>query len=151
MRVLTRRAEESMFESNQALVMRYYREVIHQHQFAVLESLLGASSEFRQETREICAAYAAAFPDLEISVTEWIVTPERVVTRWKASGTHLGDFLGHAATHRRFFTSGIDIFSIAGGKIVDIWQEMNTLILLQQLGILPWLEQPGAAAQGQTA
>jgi steroid delta-isomerase-like uncharacterized protein len=127
--------------------MRYYEEVLARHDLGLLKELLGTPAEgakdgFFEETREICALFNAAFPDLQITVSEWIVTADRVVTRWQGQGTQRGTFMGQPATNRRFFTSGVDIFHLANGKIIAIWTEMNTLGLLQQLGILPRLDHP---------
>ena len=142
-----------MQAANHALVMRYYQEVINQRDLRVLADLLGtpangAKPDFFNETRDICAHFAQAFPDYTVNVSQWIVSDQHVVARWQAQGTQHGPFMGQPATHRRIFTSGIDIFTLANGKIIDIWQEMNMLGLLQQLGWMPALEQPLEDAKG---
>jgi predicted ester cyclase len=57
--------------------------------------------------------------------------------RWTMSGTHQGELMGIAATGKRMTVTGFDLFRIAGGKIVEMWQDADQLGMLQQLGAIP--------------
>jgi predicted ester cyclase len=52
-----------------------------------------------------------------------------VVTRWKASGTHQGEFFGVAPTGKRIEMTGmqIDRFDEESGKMVEEWPEYDLL------------------------
>jgi predicted ester cyclase len=52
-------------------------------------------------------------------------------------GTHEGDLLGIPRTGKKIQMSGIVIWRIKNGKIVEHWGQNDTLGLLQQLGVLP--------------
>ncbi len=71
-----------------------------------------------------------------MEVVDLIAEGDKVVGRFKCSGTHLGEWLGHAPTGRRF--KGIDevyIFRVRDGRIVHAWGLEDTLKRLEQLGL----------------
>jgi steroid delta-isomerase-like uncharacterized protein len=76
-------------------------------------------------------------PDLAITIDSTVVEGDRVSTRWTGTGTHLGDLMGIPASGRKVTVSGIDICRISEGRIVEYWQELDTLSMLQQLGVIP--------------
>ena len=91
----------------------------------------------REGLKELARFYKSAFPDAEVVVEDQIAEGDRVVTRYSARGTHQGDFAGIPATGRQVTVSGIGIDRIEGGKIVESWNEVNQLGMLQQLGAIP--------------
>jgi len=52
-------------------------------------------------------------------------------------GTHEGELLGIPRTGKKIQMSGIVIWRIRNGKIIEHWGQNDTLGLLQQLGALP--------------
>jgi predicted ester cyclase len=50
---------------------------------------------------------------------------EMVAFRWSVSGTHLGDWLGIPPTADHVRASGITVFRIAGGKVVESWTSID--------------------------
>ena len=64
--------------------------------------------------------------------------------RWIMRGTHNGPLMGIPATGKAVTVAGIDVFRIAGGQIVELWQHFDQLGMLQQLGVIPAPEQPGS-------
>jgi steroid delta-isomerase-like uncharacterized protein len=79
---------------------------------------------------------AAAFPDLERRVDDIVAEGDRVVARWSAKGTQTGPFMGAPPSGKVATSSGITIFRIADGRIVEEWAESDMLGLLQQVGAL---------------
>lgn len=79
-------------------------------------------------------AFRAAFPDLTFVVEEQIAEADMVVTRWTATGTHLGELFGIAPTGARVTMPGIDIERFVDDKIVECHANWDTLGLLRQLG-----------------
>jgi steroid delta-isomerase-like uncharacterized protein len=95
------------------------------------------------ELKAFVAGFRRAFPDARSSVEDQVAEDDRVVTRWRARGTHRGELGGMAPTGREFAMDGITIERIVGGKIVEVWVARDELGLLRQLGVLP---DPGATA-----
>lgn len=74
-----------------------------------------------------------AFPDLVIDVKDVVAEGERVVVRWHASGTHLGDGLGIRASQQRVNFFGMTWFVFRQGKIAEGWDSWDHGGLLQTL------------------
>jgi len=77
--------------------------------------------------------YRTAFPDLRMTFEDQISEGDRVVTRWTATGTHLGPFQGIPATGRQAKVSGIFINRVVGGQISESWSSYDRFGLAQQL------------------
>ena len=60
-----------------------------------------------------------------------------VAVRWTGTVTHLGPFHGAPATGRRISVSGINVYRLRDGKIAQEWEQMDSLGMLAQLGLLP--------------
>ena len=82
----------------------------------------------------IIGLYHAVFPDLHLSNDDMILSGDRGVLRWSATGTHEGDQLGMPATHKTVRLTGIDILRVADGRVVERWGETNGLEMMQQVG-----------------
>ena len=52
-----------------------------------------------------------------------------------ASRTPTGDFLGHAATGKRFTVRNVQVMGFRDGKACDRWGSTDELGILQQLGL----------------
>jgi steroid delta-isomerase-like uncharacterized protein len=79
--------------------------------------------------------YRKAFPDLHITIEQQIAEGDLVVDRWIGEGTHQGELMGMAPTGKKVSISGITIHRIAGGKIVETWNNFDSLSMVQQLGL----------------
>jgi steroid delta-isomerase-like uncharacterized protein len=82
-------------------------------------------------------AMAEAFPDLARTVDDLFAEGDKVVVRWSASGTNTGVFNGMPPTGKAATSSGITIFRLQDGRIVEEWSQSDMLGLLQQLGVIP--------------
>jgi hypothetical protein len=71
--------------------------------------------------KQLILAYRTAFPDLKLTLEDIFAEGEMVAFRWSARGTHLGDWLGIPPTANHVTATGITIFRIAGGKVVESW------------------------------
>jgi steroid delta-isomerase-like uncharacterized protein len=71
--------------------------------------------------KQRAAAVRAAFGDLEVAVEDFVASGDRVAWRWVLRGTHVGAFLGIAATGRRVVLRGVNFQRIADGRIVEHW------------------------------
>jgi steroid delta-isomerase-like uncharacterized protein len=87
--------------------------------------------------KQAISMYRTAFPDLNIKVEDQIAEGDLVVTRWTSTGTHEGDMPGFPATHNKVTVTGIGMDRIENGKIVEGWNNWDTLGMMQQLGAVP--------------
>ena len=133
-----------MSASNRAVVQRLFNEGLNNRDFTVLADLfrdciyhMPLVGELRGEAvSQYYAALLAAFPDAQRTVEQQVTDDvQTVVTRWTATGTQQGEFMGIAPTGKQVTMTGISIHRIAGGRIVEEWQEWDSLGLMQQLGV----------------
>lgn len=127
------------------LINRLYEEIFNQGNIAVVDEIIAADyhshepegthglAEFKQEV----PAFRAAFPDLEFTLEEIVVSGDRVCHRWTARGTHEGELMGVPPTGREVTLTGTTIERIEDGKIAESWPMMDRMGLMQQLGVIP--------------
>lgn len=89
----------------------------------------------REGSRLRDLALLAGFPDGKVIFEDWIIEGDRVATRFRFEGTHLGEFMGVAPTRKRVSVAGITIMRFEGNYVVERWSEMNYLGLFQALGV----------------
>jgi steroid delta-isomerase-like uncharacterized protein len=137
---------------NTATMQRFMDEVLNEGRLDVADELvkedfieldpLPGQRQGREGLKEAIGMMRAAFPDMHWVPEEVIAADDKVVTRFKWSGTHRGEFLGIPATGRKVVVPGVVIDRLEGGKMADSRILMDTLGLLQQLGAVPG---PGGA------
>jgi steroid delta-isomerase-like uncharacterized protein len=81
--------------------------------------------------------YLAGIPDLHAIVEDMVAEGDKVAVRWIVEGTHSGELLGIPPTGRPVRISGISIYRLAEGKIVEQFERWDKLDLTQQLGVIP--------------
>ncbi len=90
-----------------------------------------------QGALQVVQLFNAALPDHNTEVKDEIATENRVVYRWETRGTHNGDFFGIPPTGKQLVSRGITIMKIDDGKIAEIWESIDILGLMQQMGAVP--------------
>lgn len=132
---------------NIATMKRFVDEVINhgrldvadeivEEEFVELDPLPG-QRQGREGLKEVIGMMRAAFPDIHWVDEETVAAGDKVVTRFTWTGTHRGDFLGIPATSRRVAVKGVVIDRLNAGKMADSRILMDTLGLMQQLGVIP--------------
>ncbi len=89
-----------------------------------------------REFRHVLAGFRSAFPDSDLRVEEEIAEGEKVVLRWTFSGTHKGGFMGIPATGKRVTWTGITIYRIVDGRVVEEQGEEDFLGFFRQVGLV---------------
>ena len=132
---------------NIAVVGRFIDEVINQghldtcdqiveENFVELDPLPG-QTQGRQGLKDVIAMMRTAFPDIHWVTDETIASGDKVVTRFTWTGTHRGPFMGIPATNRGVTVKGVVIDRLAAGRMSDSRILMDSLGMLQQLGVIP--------------
>jgi steroid delta-isomerase-like uncharacterized protein len=128
-------------EENKALLRRYYAEVLGGGNIGLIDELFApdfvSAGVDLARFKELAAASRAAFPDLHVTVEDQVAEGDKVVTRFSAHGTHRGPFAGIPATGKPVTVRAIHIHRIAHGKIAELWEQIDLLGLMQQVGKAP--------------
>jgi predicted ester cyclase len=80
--------------------------------------------------------FVEAFPDLRLTVEDAVAEGDLVAQRIHFEGTHTGEFQGLPPTHRKVTFSGLELNRFVDGRVTEHWFEMDSLALLQQLGLV---------------
>lgn len=75
--------------------------------------------------------------DMEITEQEIVSEGNTVVTRHTGRGRHDGEFMGIEPTGESFEMEGIDLYHVEDGKLTEAWVAMDSMQLLEQLGVAP--------------
>lgn len=60
-----------------------------------------------------------AFPDFKLEIDNLIAKEDKVMVRYTISGTQRGHFLGLAPTNEPMTISGLDVFRLDNGKVIE--------------------------------
>jgi len=91
----------------------------------------------REGQKQFTMMLRAGFPDAGQTIDELIAEGGKVVMRWTGRGTNRGEFMGIPATGKPVTVTGIDIFRVEGGAIVELWSNWDMMGMMQQLGVAP--------------
>ena len=129
-----------------SIVARIYEEIFNTGTLDQVDTLIsaeyidhnpiGQSGEsgiegFKQTVRGL----RFAFPDLQFTIEEILATGDKVVIRTTMQGTHKNSFLGVDPTNKQVTVTGIDIFRIADGVVVERWGTLDGLSLMEQMEV----------------
>ena len=135
-------------EDNKRLVRRLYEETDKQN-FAAMDEFFSVDlidhdpppipnlKPGLEGIKQAFRVFATAFPDGTHAIHDLIAEGDRVVVRVSGIGTHTGEFKGIAPTGKAVEMTGIVIYRIEEGKIVERWAQQNFLgFVMQQLGVI---------------
>ena len=126
---------------NRAVARRFIEEVLGGGDFAALNALAAPECADHADTpgpatiAQFLVAWRAAFPDLAITIEDLSAAGDTVAVRWTLRGTHRGAFLGRPPTGRAVAVTGIELYRLADGQIVERQASVDTEGLLRQLGV----------------
>lgn len=123
-------------EANKQLVRRLVGEMMERRDLDVLNEV--AEGDFAETAKQWISPFQGAFPDFTMRIVDVIAEHDTVVAHFKCSGTHSGEWLGRAATGRRFEdVDEIYIFTVRNGKLSSAIGVEDNLSRMRQLGIVP--------------
>jgi predicted ester cyclase len=121
-------------DHNKRLVHRLV-EIVNERAFDSIDEV--ASGQIASEARRWVGPFRDAFPDFQMQVVDVIAEDDKVVGYFKCSGTHQGEWRGHAPTGRRFESiDEIYVFRVEYGKLASALAIVeDNLTRLRQLGL----------------
>jgi steroid delta-isomerase-like uncharacterized protein len=122
-------------EINKALVSKFFEEAWGKGNLAAVDTFMATDYMAHhipsglppgaEGLKQLIAAYRTAFPDLKINIDDIFAEGGRVAFRWSVSGTHLGEWLDVSPTGNHVRATGITLFRIAGGKVMESWTSID--------------------------
>jgi predicted ester cyclase len=120
--------------ANKAVVRRLIDDVINNGRLEVTDELF--VPEKVAEARRWITPFRRSFPDVHMRVVSLVAEGDEVAGRFTCSATHLGPWLGHAPTGRRFMdVAEVYFYRFRDGLIADSWGLEDNASRLLQLGL----------------
>ena len=138
-----------MSEENKAIVRHFYEEV-NKGNLAIMDELIAPDFVLHHPLspeavrgpegfKQLVTSLRTAFPDLSITAEDLIAEGDKVAAWFTVRGTHQGTLLDIPPTGKPVMLTGVAMYRIAGGKIVEDRVAEDLLALMQQLGRAPAL------------
>jgi predicted ester cyclase len=87
----------------------------------------------RDGQREVVAHFLAAFEPLRHEILLLLAEDDLVAGGQRGGARHVGEFLGCEASAAEISFTSTAVLKIAGGEIVQAWDEMDTAAIVAQL------------------
>jgi steroid delta-isomerase-like uncharacterized protein len=87
------------------------------------------------------AEVRTSMPDHKNVVEDMIIEGDMVASRWVCTGTHLGAYGNILPTGKQAKYSGMSFYRMENDKIAEAWWLYDTFGVMQQLGVLPSMEE----------
>jgi predicted ester cyclase len=121
-------------EQNKLLIRRLVKEAVNPGNLQVLEDV--AAGEFAVTACRWIGPFRDSFPDFTMEIADLVADGQKVAAHFGCSGTHLGEWMGHPPTGRRFQdVDEIDIFRVSGGKLSGASGVKDNMTRMRQLGL----------------
>ncbi len=119
-----------------SIVRRFIDEAVGGGREELVDELF--TSDMAGSVRDWFGAFRCSFPDVEMRTVALVAEGDTVVGRFACSGTHRGEWRGHAPTGRRFENvDEVYFFTFQGDRIAAAWGLEDTLDRFRQLGLEP--------------
>ncbi|MBI4548667.1 MAG: ester cyclase [Ignavibacteriae bacterium] len=142
-------AKKDNAERNKDLAHRFHMDIFQAEKLDVADEILTSDFQWHggmappqepsgpEGVKRVATVVISAFPDRQITHHDAIAEGDKVLIRWSMSGTHKDDLMGIAPTGKSITVTGFDYFRISDGKIAEMWQEIDQLGMMRQLGVIP--------------
>jgi predicted ester cyclase len=121
-------------QDGKAIVTRLIGEVINAGDLEVIEEIY--DPEMAAAALGWIEPFRTAFPDVHMETIELVAEGERVVGRFRCSGTQLGPWRGREPTGKRMHEiDEVYFFTVRDARIVEAWGLEDTAKRMRQLGM----------------
>ena len=132
-------------DASKSLVRKYIEEVWNNADAAAFDELTNGSYTYhlggqpprdKSAMQKFLQSVHAAFPDWRVRVEDIVAEGNTVAVRWIGEATHQCPFHGVPPTGKQISVCGINLYKIENDKISQEWEQMDSLGMLQQLGLI---------------
>ena len=133
-------------EENKAIIRNLY-EADNKKDLSILDELI--SPDFFDPTfqlrgpegyKQFETAFFKGFPDWHETIEDIVAEGNKVWVRFTGMGTHRGEWRGLAPTGKKITFTGVQIWRIVDGKVVEKDSIIDLLDALKQLGVIEFTE-----------
>jgi len=135
-------------EENKAIVRNWY-EAFNKRNLALAYELIAPNYinhtlqlRGREDVKKSITMLIKGFPDLHTTIEDIIAEGDKVWTLFTDTGTHTGEYRGLAPTGKKITFTGIRIWRIVDGKVVERTSVYDFLDLHKKLGVVEYKRFP---------
>lgn len=99
-------------------------------------SPIPAGIHSREDYKQYLLSFRVGFQG-QFANDDVIAEGEKVVVRYTFRGTHQGQWRGVPSSNKAMTFTGTVTYRIVDGKIVEGWQNVDSLGVMRQLGLIP--------------
>jgi predicted ester cyclase len=114
---------------NKALMRRVYDEMWNQARTSLAVEIFDRP----EGVERFVSQFLSSFPDLEHTVEEMIAEDDRVAVRFRARGTHTGQWMHFAPTGIVMQYTGVTLARVEGDKIIEHQTWWDKAGLMEQI------------------
>lgn len=135
-----------LLEENKAIIRSLY-EADNKKDLNILDELI--SPDFFDPTfqlrglesyKQFETMFFKGFPDWHETIEDIVAEGDKVWVRFTGRGTHRGEWRGLAPTGKKITFTGVQIWRIVDGKVVEKDSIIDLLDALKQLGVIEYTE-----------
>lgn len=132
---------------NKAMALNFYKEIMNEKKLNKLpdyfsadvvdhDPMMGDMVGLAKVTAGI-GDFLKGFPDLKVTVLRAAAEGDLVFVHIRMTGTNTGPMAaGMPPTGKKVDINAIDIVRIKDGKCVEHWMELNSMAMMQQMGLM---------------
>ena len=88
-----------------------------------------------EDLKRLSSGYFSAFHDTTVTIEDLIAKGDKVTIRFIFQGIHKGALQEIQPTGKKMSITGISIYRLSDGKIVEEWEEFDQIGMMKQLGM----------------
>ncbi len=119
-------------EENKALARRIVEEMWNTPNLRVIDEVYSPAfgEQGHEGTKQWVTGVLAAIPDLHNTILDQVAENDLEATRSLSCGTQLGPYGALPVT-------GMEMHRFANGKLTELWNVIDNVSMLRQLGVIP--------------
>ena len=131
-----------METTNKQVIRNLYEVILNQKKLDLLNAVIddnysGVRGEKGAEGfRQTIGPLIAAFPDIQWKIEDLFAEGNKVIVRWKWTGTFKNAFRDFQPNQKQFTSEAIVIYEMANKKAMKAWMQSDQLGFLVQAGVV---------------
>jgi steroid delta-isomerase-like uncharacterized protein len=86
---------------------------------------------------QLLTVFKTAFPEHHATVHQMIAEGDAVVVQHTHVARHTGPFMGMPPTGNAINVTGLEMYRVVDGKVIEFWRHDDDAGLMRQLGLVP--------------
>jgi steroid delta-isomerase-like uncharacterized protein len=131
-------------EENKAIIRRLI-EALNRQDLALLDELVAPDyvehhrdhdTKGLESFKQLLTMLHKSFPDFHRTIEDVVAEGDKVWIRLEYTGTHTGEYRDLAPTGNRFTATGVHVWRVSEGKVVETESVHDFLDFYKQLGVI---------------